>query len=38
MAPGGEFVYAPVLNSQEDVPPEDFWAMLDTLMEYGIYS
>jgi len=37
MAPGGGFVYAPVHNIQEDVPPENFWAMWDTLMEYGKY-
>lgn len=35
MAPGGGFVFAPVHNIQEDVPPENFWAMWDTLMEYG---
>ena len=38
MAPGGGFVYAPVHNIQEDVPPENFWAMWDTLMEYGKYK
>lgn len=38
MAPGGGFVYAPVHNIQQDVPPENFWAMWDTLMEYGKYS
>jgi uroporphyrinogen decarboxylase len=27
MARGGGFVYAPVHNIQEDVPPENFWAM-----------
>jgi uroporphyrinogen decarboxylase len=37
MAPGGGFVYAPVHNVQEDVPPENFWAMWDTLMDYGKY-
>ncbi len=37
MAPGGGFVFTPVHNIQEDVPPENFWAMWDTLMEYGIY-
>ena len=31
MAPGGGFVFAPVHNVQEDVPPENFWAMWDTL-------
>ena len=38
MAPGGGFVYAPVHNVQEDVPPENFWAMWDTLMEHGKYK
>lgn len=37
MAPGGGFVFAAVHNIQEDVPPENFWAMWDTLMEYGKY-
>ncbi len=37
MAPGGGFVFAPVHNIQEDVPPENFWAMWDALMEYGKY-
>jgi uroporphyrinogen decarboxylase len=37
MAPGGGFVFAPVHNIQEDVPPENFWAMWDTLMDYGKY-
>jgi uroporphyrinogen decarboxylase len=37
MAPGGGFVFTPVHNIQEDVPPENFWAMWDTLMEHGNY-
>ena len=37
MAPGGGFVFAPVHNVQEDVPPENFWAMWDTLNEYNKY-
>jgi uroporphyrinogen decarboxylase len=37
MAPGGGFVYTPVHNVQEDIPAENFWAMWDTLMEYGKY-
>jgi uroporphyrinogen decarboxylase len=37
MAPGGGFVFATVHNIQEDVPPENFWAMWDTLMEYRNY-
>jgi uroporphyrinogen decarboxylase len=31
MAPGGGFVFAPVHNVQEDVPPENFWAMWEAL-------
>ena len=34
MAPGGGFVFAPVHNVQDDVPPENFWAMWDSLNEY----
>jgi uroporphyrinogen decarboxylase len=37
MAPGGGFVFTPVHNIQEDVPPENFWAMWETLMDYGNY-
>ena len=37
MAPGGGFVYATVHNIQEDVPPVNFWALWDTLMDYGKY-
>jgi uroporphyrinogen decarboxylase len=37
MAPGGGFVFAPVHNVQHDVSPENFWAMWDTLQEYGQY-
>lgn len=37
MAPGGGFVFATVHNIQRDIPPENFWAMWDTLMEYGKY-
>ncbi len=37
MAPGGGFVFAPVHNIQDDVPPENFWAMWETLMDYGKY-
>ncbi len=37
MAPGGGFVFTPVHNVQEDVPPENFWSMWDTLMDYGKY-
>jgi uroporphyrinogen decarboxylase len=34
MAPGGGFVFAPVHNVQEDVPPENFWAKWDTFDKY----
>jgi len=37
LAPGGGFVFAPVHNIQDDVPPENFWAMWDTLQKYGKY-
>jgi uroporphyrinogen decarboxylase len=37
LAPGGGFVFAPVHNIQDDVPPENFWAMWETLQEYGTY-
>jgi uroporphyrinogen decarboxylase len=37
LAPGGGFVFAPVHNIQDDVLPENFWAMWDTLQEYGKY-
>ena len=37
LAPGGGFVFAPVHNIQDDVPPENFWTMWDTLQEYGKY-
>ena len=37
MAPGGGFVFTPVHNVQHDVSPENFWAMWDTLQEYGKY-
>lgn len=37
MAPGGGFVFAPVHNIQDDVSPDNFWAMWDTLQEYGKY-
>lgn len=37
LAPGGGFVFAPVHNLQDDVTPDNFWAMWDTLQEYGGY-
>ena len=35
LAPGGGFVFAPVHNVQEDVPPENFWAMWEAWERYG---
>ncbi|MFO7669787.1 MAG: uroporphyrinogen decarboxylase family protein [Bacteroidales bacterium] len=37
LAPGGGFVFAPVHNVQDDVSPDNFWAMWDALQEYGKY-
>jgi len=37
MAPGGGFVFTPVHNIQDDVRPENFWTMWETLQEYGKY-
>ncbi len=37
LAPGGGFVFAPVHNVQDDVPPENFWAMWEALQEHGEY-
>ena len=37
MAPGGGYVFNTIHNIQADVPPENFWAMWETLMEYGKY-
>jgi uroporphyrinogen decarboxylase len=37
LAPGGGFVFTPVHNVQDDVSPENFWAMWDTLQQYGKY-
>lgn len=34
LAPGGGFVFAAVHNIQSDVPPENFWAMWESLMLY----
>lgn len=34
LAPGGGFVFAAVHNIQSDVPPENFWAMWETVMLY----
>jgi uroporphyrinogen decarboxylase len=38
LAPGGGFVFAPVHNIQDDVSADNFWAMWDTLQEYGSYE
>jgi uroporphyrinogen decarboxylase len=35
LAPGGGFVFAPVHNVQRDVPPENFFAMWETALEYA---
>jgi uroporphyrinogen decarboxylase len=37
LAPGGGYVFTTVHNIQADVPPENFWAMWESLMEYGKY-
>jgi len=37
LAPGGGFVFTTVHNIQADVPPENFWAMWESVMEYGKY-
>lgn len=37
MAPGGGYVFTTVHNIQADVPPENFWAMWESMMEFGKY-
>jgi len=37
LAPGGGFVFSTVHNIQNDVPPENLWAMYETVWEYGRY-
>jgi len=37
LAPGGGFVFAPVHNIQDDVPPENVLAMFETAREAGHY-
>jgi uroporphyrinogen decarboxylase len=37
MAPGGGFVFATIHNVQNDVHPDNFWALWDTLQKYGKY-
>lgn len=34
LGPGGGYVFATVHNIQADVPPENFWAMWDTVKNY----
>jgi uroporphyrinogen decarboxylase len=36
-APGGGFVFAPVHNIQEEVPPENIIKMFETVLKYGRY-
>ena len=36
-APGGGFVFSPVHNIHDDVSPENFWVIWDTLQQYGNY-
>jgi uroporphyrinogen decarboxylase len=38
LAPGGGFIFSTVHNIQPDVPPQNFWAMWETLMQYGKYQ
>lgn len=37
LAPGGGYVFTPVHNIQEDVPPENFWAMWEAWDEFSAY-
>ena len=37
LAPGGGFVFATIHNVQADVPPENFMAMWEALMEFGTH-
>ncbi|MHC4645689.1 MAG: uroporphyrinogen decarboxylase family protein [Planctomycetota bacterium] len=37
LAPGGGFVFATVHNIQNDVPPENIMAAVETLHEHGLY-
>ena len=36
-APGGGFVFAPVHNIQEEVPPKNMIKMWETVLKYGKY-
>ena len=38
LKPGGGFVFTPVHNTQANVPPENYIAMLVTLREEGLYN
>lgn len=37
LAPGGGFIFNPVHNIQEEVPPQNIMAMWEALQDYGIY-
>lgn len=37
LAPGGGFIFAPVHNIQEEVPPENIIKMFETVLKYGKY-
>jgi uroporphyrinogen decarboxylase len=37
LAPGGGFVFCPVHNIQDRVPPENLIASYQTALEYGVY-
>ena len=38
LAPGGGYVFTTVHNIQADVPAENFWAMWESMMEFGEYK
>ena len=37
LAPGGGYVFAPIHNIQEGVPPQNIVALLKTARDYGVY-
>jgi uroporphyrinogen decarboxylase len=37
LAPGGGFIFAPIHNIQNGVPPENIMAWWETLQTYGLY-
>lgn len=37
LAPGGGFVFAPIMNIQLDISPQNVVAMFDAALEYGKY-